>query len=135
MGEKTMDLTGLAMEWEREDKIRDHLRQEGATLFGEDNPESVKCCASEPANTILKIILVRMAAVTSHPQPGVTDLRSEIEKLYKRCGANVDDKTIHDDGWMIRKMCCFVKMKTRKLKVSTAPCLCLNKGLFKTFGG
>ena len=118
-----LDLTNLSAEWEREEVIRDHLREEGAVLFDKDQcSESVKTCSESVANAVLVVLALRMAGTKGMPQPQVIPLREELEKLYKRCGAQVDDKIIYEDSWMIRKLCCFLKMKTRKKHVSTAPC-------------
>ena len=118
-----LDLTDLALEWEREEVIRNHLREEGGVLFDKDQcSESVKTCSESVANAVLENLCIRMAATKGMPQPPVIPLREELEKLYQRCGAQVDDKVIYEDSWMIRKLCCFLKMKTRKQHVSTAPC-------------
>ena len=135
MGESQpqLDTAGLAKEWEQEVAIRDHLRQEGNELFDKDaSTESIKTCVcDDAAHAALRIVLLRMASSEGSPQPPVTPLRDEIEKLYKRCGAATDEKTVYGDSWMIRRLCCFIKMKARKKQVSTAPCFCNQFGFFR----
>ena len=127
MGESAIDLSGLAIELERDEVVRDHLRQEHAKLFDkEKDVECIKTCATDIPNRVIGYLCIRMASAPSMPQPPVAELRIELEKLYKRCGKPVDESTIYDDAWIIRKLCCFVKMKTRKKKVSTVTCLCLD---------
>lgn len=127
MGDPVVDLSGLAIELERDDVIREHLRGEHAKLFDkEKDAESVKSCSQDVTNQVLGYLCIRMAATPSMPQPPVGQLRAELEKLYKRCGRPIDESIIYDDSWVIRKLCCFLKMKARKKKVSTVTCLYLD---------
>ena len=124
-----LDLTNLAEDWEREDAVRAHLRTEGATLLGDkDVCESVKTCVVDHVHAMLKVMCLRMAETEGAPQPAVAPLREELEKLYKRCGVMVDEKIVFEDSWMVRKLCCFLKMKTRKRMVSTVTCHVLRLG-------
>lgn len=116
---RELDLDGVASEWEKEVTIRDHLRGDAKRLFPEGVPESVKVCSEEPTNSVLKVLCLRMALVEDLPQPQVAPLREEIERLYKRCGVATEDSIVYNDSWVIRKLCCFLKMKTRKHLVST----------------
>jgi hypothetical protein len=118
-----LDLTDLAVELEREPDIREHLRKEGVTLFDKDVcSESVKSCSEDVAHAVLKALCLRMASTEGMPQPPVNPLRAEIQKLYGRCGAMTDEKAVYEDSWMVRKLCSFVKIKTRKQLVSTVTC-------------
>ena len=116
---KEMDLEGVAREWEKEEPIRDHMRGDEKRLFPEGVPESIKSCCEQPAHSVLKILCLRMALVEDLPQPPVAPLRDEIERLYKRCGIATEDAIVYNDGWVIRKLCVFLKMKARKHLVST----------------
>ena len=116
---KEMDLEGVGREWEKEEPIRDHLRGDAKRLFPEGVSESIKVCCEEPAHSVLKVLCLRMALVEDLPQPQVAPLRDEIERLYKRCGVTTEDSIVYNDGWVIRKLCVFLKMKTRKHLVST----------------
>ena len=127
MGESApqLDTAGLAKEWEQELRIREHLRQEGNELFDKDaSTESIKTCCDDAAHAALRVVLLRMALAEGAPQPAVVPLRDELEMLYKRCGVATDEKTVYGDSWMIRKLCCFIKMKARKKQVSTVTGFC-----------
>ena len=117
------ECSDLAKEWEAEVEIRDHLRQEGHTLFEEGFPESIKNACKDVVFQALEIMCIRTAEKQGHPQAPVGPLREELELLYKKCGAQVSENVSVNDSWCLRKFMCFIKMKVRKAKVSTAPCL------------
>ena len=114
------DCEGLAAELDQDEVIRSHLRADGATLFDDGHPDTVKSACQDPVFQTLTILCLRTASVEGHPQPPVGPLRDELENLYKKCGKQATEATIVNDSWCIRKFLTFVKMKTRKGMVSTA---------------
>ena len=116
-----LDLTGLALELERLDEIRDYFRQTKATLFStEMNTETVKALDQDHHYVIIQALLHRAATVEGHPSPHVSQLREELTTLYQNCSVVVGDDAVHTDAWCIRKILAFIKMKVRRSKVSTA---------------
>ena len=123
-GKPKLDLTGLATELERQDSIRDYLRGDPPQdLFDDDFQISVKNACVPHIHAILKNLMLRTIATEGMPQPPVAPLREELAQLYQKCGRSSVEGTIVRDSWYIRKFTGMVKMKTRKQKVSTVPCL------------
>ena len=115
----TYDPTGLAVELEKDEVIREHLRTTGAVLFPEGTCETVLKACEDPMYQVLQIVCLQTAEVEGHPQPAVVPLREELERAYKKLKVQVDESTIVNDSWCIRKFMTFIKMKVRKQKVST----------------
>ena len=116
----TFDCTGLAVDLEKDDVIREHLRKAGAVLCPEGlNCELIKNACEDPAYQVLKIVSLQTAEVEGHPQPAVGPLREELERTYKKLNVQIDEPTVVNDSWCIRKFMTFIKMKVRKQKVST----------------
>ena len=87
------------------------------------NVESVHVVKDDHVYDILKVLLSRTAEAEGHPSLPVGPLREELSTLYQKCSRVVDDVTIHNDSWAIRKIIAFIKMKVRRCKVSTATLL------------
>ena len=129
-----VDLAGLATELEHLDSVRAFLRSTKAALFGEKfNLETIHCVQQDHVYDIIRVLLNRIALVEGHPSPSVHQLRSELSALYQQCSVVVDDATTHQDAWCIRKIIAFIKMKIRKVKVSTATCLHIYRCLIWTY--
>ena len=120
-----VDLTGLASELENVESVRSYMRRdEKEPLFQVGvNVESVHAVKDDHVYDILKVLLSRTAVVEGHPSLLVVPLREELATLYQKCSRVVDDVTIHNDSWAIRKIIAFIKMKVRRCKVSTATLL------------
>lgn len=115
-----VDLSGLALELEREDAIREYFREENGPLFKDDCVvESVKAVQEDHHFVIIRNLLHRAALVEGHPSPTVVALREELAALYQRCSVVVGDDVIQKDAWSVRKILAFVKMKVRRGQVST----------------
>ena len=119
-----VDLENLAIDWEKQEAIRDYLRGpdgEGNKnlLFAANATESVVTACVPHVHALLSEILTRVAQEENRPQPQVDELRAEITSLYKRCSVVVDEAQVVHDSWLLRKFCTFVKMKVRLEKVST----------------
>ena len=116
------DCTGLGQEWERQEEIRGHLKAKDGKypLFEDHIQECVKHAAFPHIHAVLHVMLTRQVAVKGSPQPNVIPLREQLGLLYKKVSREVDEATVVNDSWQVRKMMAFVKMKTRLKKVSTA---------------
>ena len=114
-----LDVSGLAVQFEQNLAIRDHLRNDTNVLFAEGTEEKIKVACVDHIHAILKIVLTKAVATDGIPQPPIHPLRDQLEVLYQKCGrTNVDQEQIIRDSWYIRKFTGFVKMKTRKQQVS-----------------
>ena len=118
---EVLDLTNLHLDWDNNPEIRERLLDAQDLVVGggcDDIPTAKK-------NTpVLLPLLTRMSLTEHRPLPGVELLRDEIEAVYMR---NKRGKTAEDvpditrDGWRIRKLLGFVKMKVRREEVSEVP--------------
>ena len=113
----------IAKEWDSHEPIREYLRDDPkAVLFEEHINISIKHAGLPHINSLMSSLLLRVAGVDGHPQPPVRPLRHQINLLYQKAGRTIiEEKTLIDDSWHIRKFFSLVKMKTRKKLVSTAP--------------
>ena len=109
---------GLSDEWDKIEVIRDKLR-DGHQLVPEGtSTEGIQSAVA--INEVLKPVLARME-LHSNKLPEVETLREEIQKLYVKNKQNRPAADIESDGWIIRKLCAFVKMKCRRVEVSLEP--------------
>lgn len=114
----------LAKDWDSHEPIREYLRDDPkAVLFDTDHISiCIKHAGIPHINALMSSLLLRVAGVDGHPQPPVRPLRHQIFLLYQKAGrTNIDEKTLIDDSWHIRKFHSLVKMKARKQLVSIAP--------------
>ena len=116
---KGLQISGIAVEWERCQALRAHLRGEGAVMFDKDMSESVKHCCTPWIHGYLQPLLLRMAETDQKLQPLVDPLREEISNLYNMFSKQVESSQVVYDSWMTRKFLGFVKMKARKEQPST----------------
>ena len=108
---------GLSDEWDNIEPIREKLR-EGNQLVPEGTAtEGIQSALS--ISEILKPVLARMELHSKLPE--VEPLREEIQKLYVKNKQNRPAADVEADGWIIRKLCSFVKMKCRRVEVSLEP--------------
>ena len=117
---EVLDVTGLAQEWDSSEDIRSRLR-DGHTFI---NPETENytvqgCCKNA---TILIPILTRMAVLEFRSLPPVEGLRDEIHELMtknKRGNAPEQVGDIIKAAAKVKKLCGFVKMKSRREEPTT----------------
>lgn len=116
----TLDVSGLADEWDQCDDIRDRLRDGQGLIDKEAVLEDVRGCVISAS--LLVPILTRMSLKESKPLPPITELRVEIEKVFLK-NKRVQSPELVDEvvkaSWRVKKFCGFVKMKTRREEVST----------------
>ena len=110
-----LDIEGVLDEWDSTTAIRDRLREGGRLV--ETGDCTVKLCGQYAE--VLGPIILRMAG-GPNKVPDVNPLRQEISYLYvkNKQDKSVEHQDVIDDGWIIRKMCGFVKMKVRREEVS-----------------
>ena len=119
-----LDVSDLAMQLERQEAIREHLRGDAkAVLFPETTNICVKHACHPQIHALLKILLIKTVETPNKPQPPIHPLREQLALLYAKMSRPGDDKTVIEDSWFIRIFLGLVKMKTRKEKVSTAASL------------
>ena len=117
---ETLDVSGLAEEWDQCDDIRGRLRGGEGLIHAEANLEDVRGCSLN--SSLLVPILTRMSLKESKPLPPITELRVEIENLFvknKRVSSPEQLDEVVKASWRVKKFCGFVKMKTRREEVST----------------
>ena len=130
----TLDITGLAEEWDTCDDIRERLRDGGELIHAEATEENVRGCTLSAS--LLTPLLTRMFLKESKPLPPITALRIEIEKLYVKNKRHTTPEQFNEvvkASWRIKKLCGFVKMKARRSEVSTVTRSKL--GTFSSFSG
>eukprot|EP00435_Cladocopium_sp_Y103_P073163 s89_g42.t1 len=103
----------LAKEWDSEESIREYLRADPNRVLFEDHIDICIKHASLPhINSLMGCLLLRCAGVDGHPQPPVRALRQQLHLLYKKASrVNIEEKTLIDDSWHVRKFISLVKMK------------------------
>ena len=122
-----LDVSTLAEELESQSEIRSYLRgqendKDKSDLFPDAiTDQTVKHSCYSHVHALLNVMLKKTVSTPGMPQPAIQPLREQVQLLYQKCGRNPEDKTIIQDAWCIRKNLGFVKMKTRKCKVSTEP--------------
>lgn len=121
-GRAKLDLTSLHEAWEREQPIRQLLREKDAVLFSQNITESVKTTCYPHIKSLILPLLGQMAETTGAPLPLVEPLRGQLALLYKTFSRQEDDTQVIHDSWMLRKFLSFIKMKTRTHKPSKVPC-------------
>lgn len=115
-----LDIGGVADEWDDTEDIRTRLREGGGFFHPEGGDDVQGCCRN---SSLLIPLLTRMATLDCKSLPGVDDLRDQIEKLFvknKRGTSPEDLDLIIAASWRVKKLCGFVKMKSRREEVSTA---------------
>lgn len=121
---ETLDVTGLAEEWDSTEDIRDRLRAGHHLTHTECPNGDVPSCVKNSG--LLIPILTQMSVLDTRPLPPIDDLRTEIEKIFNKNKRETTAEAADDivkASWSLKKLCGFVKMKVRRKEVSTAPCL------------
>ena len=118
-----LDVSTLAEELESQSEIRSYLREEDKLDLFPDaiTDQTVKHSCYSQVHALLKVMLKKTVSTPGMPQPPIQPLREQVQLLYQKCGRTPEDKTVIQDSWCIRKYLGFIKMKTRKGKVSTEP--------------
>ena len=117
------DISGVGVEWDSDLSLRERVRDGGPVLHPQtpEKQEDNKVCMKNA--DILMPLLVRMAALPNRPLPTMDDLRDEVAAfltLNKRDGpecVGMVELTVHT----LKKLLGFIKAKTRRHEVSTAP--------------
>ena len=112
----SLDIDGLSNQWDQTPGIRDELRA-GQALLDEEVECTVKTCG-EHAHILMPII-VRMQ-LSEKKIPDIVPLREELSKVYNmnKQPLSVEEPVVIKNGWILRKMVGFVKMKCRRGEVS-----------------
>ena len=126
------DAKGCEDEWDAEMSIRSRLREGGSMLLGTLHEFTVaRCAANSP---VLVPLLVRIVAAGGK-LPDIEGLREAVEGLMRLSSRDVDEGSTDDMSWECRKLCSYVKRKTKRREVSVATRLkLLNFGWFQWCG-
>ena len=121
---EVLDLTNLHLDWDNNPEIRERLL-DAQDLLVDDGCDDIPTAKNN--TPVLHPLLTRMSLTEHRTLPGVESLRDEIEAVYmrnKRGKTQEDVPNIARDGWRIRKLLGFVKMKVRREEVSEVPLTC-----------
>ena len=122
---EVLNLTDLHLDWDDNPDIRQRLL-DAQDLLDDGGFDDIPTAKKNAA--VLLPLLTRMSLTEHRPLPGVESLRDEIEAVHmrnKRGKTQEDVPDIARDGWRIRKLLGFVKMKVRREEVSEVPLTCL----------
>ena len=114
------DCSGLAVEWDAIEPVRDSLRA-GALVPEDTGTDDIKSAVA--IDQVLRPVLKRCLAADSRI-PYVEPLRAEVEKAYVKNQQQPAASTIEHDAEVIKKLCTFIKMKCRRVEVSLVAWLC-----------
>lgn len=121
--EVKFEASGLGQEWDVVDVLRDRMRGGHNLLLGTLHEFTVqRACKNID---VLTPVLVRCAEANLRT-PEVECLRAEIQSFYQMHQRTESEDTIDDLAWEVRKLLSFVKRKTQRKEVSTAPGLQLS---------
>ncbi|CAE7462954.1 unnamed protein product [Symbiodinium necroappetens] len=116
--EVKFDASGLGQEWDVVEVLRERMRGGQCLLLGSLHEFTVqRACKNID---VLAPVLVRCAAANLKT-PEVECLRTEIQSFYQMHQRAESEETIDDLAWEVRKLLSFVKRKTQRKEVSTAP--------------
>ena len=113
------NLSGLAGEWEETASVRARMKN-GEDLIREFSEKQVDLRTPAKYNDILKPILARMMVATKAKLPSIDALREQVEVFMQACKRDPNTADVDKFAWLIRKNLGFVKLKVRRLEVSTA---------------
>ena len=117
-GSPTLDAGGVWKEWDADEEIRELLRSDKPVL-----PHPCSCDISTCVNMrgLLTPLLSRMAVHEDRRLPPIDDLRAELELLFKnnKQGVELEYLELSKKAMAVKKLCGFVKTKTRRREVST----------------
>lgn len=121
-----LDVGGVWKEWDTDEEMREAFRTEASILEG---PCSTDISTSVKYRYFLIPCLQRMAIHPDRQLPPVDQLKEELDALLKhnKQGMETEFMDISNKAWAIKKLCGFVKAKTRRKEVSTATRLHLYK--------
>ena len=119
---ETLDVEGIAEEWDQCEELRNRLRGGGSFFHPDGTTDDVQGCCKNA--DLLVPILTRMAPTETKPLAPVDPLRVEIDKLMtknKRSPANAPEEldAVIKASWRLKKLLGFVKMKAPRGEVST----------------
>ena len=118
MSEIKFEASGLAQDWDYVEVLRERMRTGQGLLVGTLHELTVqRACKNIDG---LTPVLARCAEANLRT-PEVECLRTEIQNFYQLHQRTESDDTIDDLAWEVRKLLSFVKRKTQRKEVSTAP--------------
>ena len=117
-------MEGVAAAWDAISDVRTRVR-EGHDLIREVSDKNQDLKTASTYGDILKPILQRMRDHPDTKLPNIDRLREEVTSFLQGCKKEPQETDVHRFSWLIRKNVGFVKLKCRRLEVSTASQLML----------
>ena len=118
-----LEIRDVMHEWDQSDEVRDRMRNDGVLMHPKSSPsEDIPTCIKNA--TLLQPLLTRMGMMQTRSLPLIDELRGEVEGLFRKnkLGDQAENGSIViESAWAIHKLLGFVKMKVRRVEVSTAP--------------
>ena len=115
-----MKCIGLAKEWERDEQLRDRLREEKKILI---YPATDKFCKPNRVNAvtnemIILPVLKRLQVTPKKKLPHLDDLTVEVQTLCEKTGLSTADRFPYKTSVEVKKMAGFIKRRVQKKEVT-----------------
>ena len=127
MAREYCNIEGIAEVWDSCQGIRDNLRA-GMALLSEMSEKNVDMKTPIKYHEVIKPVLARMQQ-SAKKMPSVDDLREEITRLLELSKRDPEAAEVDKCCWLMRKQCGYIKMRCRRLEVSTVSLLHKNMRL------
>lgn len=115
-----MKCIGLAKEWERDEQLRDRLRNEKKIMI---YPATDKFCKPNRVNAvtnemIILPVLKRLQVTHKKKLPHLDDLTVEVQTLCEKTGLSTADRFPYKTSVEVKKMAGFIKRRVQKKEVT-----------------
>lgn len=115
-----MKCIGLAKEWERDEQLRDRLREEKKIMI---YPATDKFCKPNRVNAvtnemIILPVLKRLQVTHKKKLPHLDDLTVEVQTLCEKTGLSTADRFPYKTSVEVKKMAGFIKRRVQKKEVT-----------------
>ena len=114
------DCDKLSSEWDSHEDIRNRLRNGLDLVCKKDKSKDASIAQCVANMDVLPPLLHRLYAC-GLKMPEINPLKDQCEKSYTLSSRDIDEATIDDDAWELRKMCRFIKRKANRQEVSLEP--------------
>ena len=115
-----MNCLGLAIEWEKCDKLRAQFRDLKMPMV---KGVEEKYCIPNRQNSISNIyflgpILTRLSQTESLRLPHLEDLKIEVTTLFQKCGTSWGEKEAYKTSVELKKLAGFIKRRCNRKEVT-----------------
>ena len=117
---KKFDCLGLAVEWERDEALRDRIREQKKILLRKDGePFVLPTRANAVRNSLVLLpLLKRLANTENRALPHLDDLEVEVHTLCSKCGLNPGAKGPYQVANEIKKLMVLINRKAKRKEVT-----------------